>query len=60
MGVSSKPVRVCRQRRIPEPTLTAERSWLSVCHPEAKLRGAWCDVSGKIVEVRHKMMFREQ
>jgi hypothetical protein len=48
------------RRRTPEPTLTAERSWLSVCHPEAELRGAWCEVWGKIVEGRHKVMFRDQ
>jgi hypothetical protein len=49
-----------RRRRTPEPTLTAERSWLSVCHPETELRGAWCEVWGKIVEGRHKVMFRDQ
>ncbi len=33
---------------------------MSVCHPEAELRGAWCEVSGKIVAGRHKVMFRDQ
>ena len=48
------------RRRTPEPTLTAERSWLSVCHLEAELRGAWCEVWVKIVDGRHKVMFRDQ
>jgi hypothetical protein len=33
---------------------------LSVCHPAAELRGAWCEVWGKIVEGRHKVMFHDQ
>jgi len=48
------------RRRTPEPTLTQERSCLSVCHPEAELRRAWCEVWGKIVEGRHKVMFRDR
>ncbi len=55
----SQCVYLCRSRP-PEPTLRPDRWFLSVCHPKVEFRGARCDVSGKIVEVRHKMMFREQ
>jgi 2-polyprenyl-6-methoxyphenol hydroxylase-like FAD-dependent oxidoreductase len=48
------------RRHTAEPTLAAERSGLSVYHPKAALRGAWCEVWGKIVEGRHKVMFRDQ
>jgi hypothetical protein len=48
------------ETRTSEPTLTPERWFLSACYRKTEFRGAWCDVSGKIVEVRHKMMFREQ
>jgi len=50
---------LCRSRT-PEPTLCNDRWFLSVCYLKAEFRVASCNVSGKIVEVRLKMMFREQ
>ena len=49
-----------RRRRTSKPTIGPDRRFLSVCYPKAKVRGAWWNGSGKIVDVRHKKMFREQ
>ena len=40
--------------------MNRQRFCLSVCHPEADLRGAWCEDWGKIVAGRHKVKFRDQ
>ncbi len=61
MGVTSKPVRpLCAERAHLNQRSGPTVGFLSVCYLKAEFRGAYFDISGKIVEVRHKMMFREQ